>query len=84
MDKDIKDLLEKNLEATQRILYLTEKMHRASLWARFFTLVKWVIIIAAAVWGYVALQPYLQQLMGLQQSLPALNSLGGLKGMIGK
>ena len=78
MDKDIKELLQKNLEVSERTLYLVQKMHRAALWAKFFTLLKWVIILGGAVWGYLAVQPYLQQLLGLvgqlgdiQKSIPS-------------
>mgnify|MGYP001584060200 FL=1 len=86
---DIKDLLRKNLEVSERTLQLVEKMHRAALWARFFTLVKWVVIIGGLVWSYLALQPYIQQLLGisqqvgdLQKSIPA-GGLDSLKGFLG-
>ena len=86
MSDDIKDLLKKNLEVSERTLQLVEKMHRAALWARFFSLVKWAIIIGASVWGYLALQPYLEKLLGLGQQIGGLQkslpSGGGLDSII--
>lgn len=87
---DLKDLLRKNLEISERILHLVEKMHRAALWARFFTLLKWVVIIGGLVWGYLAIQPYIQQFLGLsqqvgdiQKSIPSGGGLDILKGFLG-
>ena len=89
MMDDLRELLRKNLEVSERTLQLVEKMHRAALWARFFTLVKWVVIIGGLVWSYLALQPYIQQLLGisqqvgdLQKSIPA-GGLDSLKGFLG-
>ena len=86
MPDDIKELLRKNLEVSERTLQLVQKMHHAVLWARFFGFLKWVIIIGGLAWGYLALQPFLQQLLGfgqqiggLQKSLP---SSGGLEGIL--
>jgi len=89
MSEDLKELLRKNLEISERTLQLVEKMHRAALWARFFSLVKWAIIIAATVWGYLIIQPYIQQFLGisqqvgdLQKSIPS-GGLDALKGFLG-
>ena len=86
---DLKDLLRKNLEVSERTLQLVEKMHRAALWARFFSLVKWALIIAFTVWSYLAIQPYIQQFLGisqkvgdLQKSIPT-GGLDSLKGFLG-
>lgn len=84
MSDDIKELLRKNLEVSERTLQLVQKMHRGILWGRFFGLLKWVIIISAAVWGYLALQPYLNQLMGLGNSIPKGFDVGGLLKNISK
>ncbi len=78
MDHDIKELLKKNLEVSERSLDILQKMRRASLWGRFFHLLKWAIIIGATVWSYLALQPYLQKFIGLGQQFNELqNSLPG-------
>ena len=92
MESDIKELLRKNLEVSERTLQLVQKMHRAVLWGRFFTFLKWVIIIGAAVWSYQTIQPYLQKALGisqqigdLQKSLPSGSGLDGvLKSFLGK
>ncbi|MDP3764593.1 MAG: hypothetical protein Q8Q95_03150 [bacterium] len=72
MESDIKELLKKNLEASERTLHLVEKIHRAALWAKFFSLLKWAIIIGGLVWSYLAIQPYLQQLLGISQQVGSL------------
>ena len=87
MSDDIKELLRKNLEISERILKLVEKMHRAALWARFFSLVKWAIIIGGLVWSYLAIQPYIQHFLGLSQQAGELQKSipsGGLEGLLGK
>ncbi|MBI2052557.1 MAG: hypothetical protein HYT38_02705 [Candidatus Sungbacteria bacterium] len=92
MSDDIKELLRKNLEVSERTLQLVQKMHRAALWSRFFSLLKWVIIIGATVWGYLAIQPFLRQLLGfgqqigdLQKSLPSSGGFDSLlKSFLGK
>lgn len=86
MPDEIKDLLRKNLEVSERTLQLVQKMHRAALWARFFTLLKWIIIIGATVWGYLAIQPFLQKALGISQQIgdlqKSLPSGGGLDGLL--
>ena len=69
MESDIKELLRKNLEVSERTLQLVQKMHRASLWSRFFTLLKWIIIIGGVAWGYLAIQPVLQKALGISQQI---------------
>lgn len=86
MESDIKELLRKNLEVSERTLQLVQKMHRAALWARFFSLLKWAVIIGAAVWSYQAIQPYLQKALGISQQIgdlqKSLPSGGGLEGIL--
>ena len=89
LDPDLNELLKKNLEVSQRTLYLVEKMHRGILWGRFFSFLKWAIIIGVSVWSYIALQPYLQKALGigqqlgnLQKSLPAGGNLDSLKNLL--
>ncbi|MBI2454225.1 MAG: hypothetical protein HYV54_01470 [Parcubacteria group bacterium] len=84
MEHDIKQLLEKNLEISQESLRLIQKMHRAALWARFFGLLKWAIIIGGTVWGYLVIQPYLNQLLSLGNSIPQGFDVGGLLKGLGK
>ncbi len=83
-DNEIKELLQKNLEVAERTRQLVEKMHRAAMWARFFGLLKWVIIIGGTVWGYLVIQPYLNQLLGLGNAIPQGFDVGGLLKNIGK
>lgn len=77
MEQEIKELLKRNLEVAEKSLDILQKMRRASLWGRFFHLLKWAIIIGAMVWSYLALQPYLQKFIGLGQQLKGLSPYGG-------
>jgi hypothetical protein len=56
------------LEIAKRTLALTEEnnkilrgMQSAARWSQFFTVIWWIIIIAASYWGYLYLQPYIQK-----------------------
>lgn len=92
MEHDIKELLKKNLEVSERTLLLVEKMHRAVLWARFFSFLKWVVIIGGLAYGYMAIQPMLNQILGISQQVGSLQKMlpaGGnfdslLKGFLSK
>ena len=75
MESDIKELLKKNLEASERTLHLVEKMHRATLWARFFSFLKWVVIVGGLAYGYMAIQPMLNQLLGISQQVGDLQKM---------
>ena len=79
MDSEIKELLRKNLEISERTLQLTQKMHRGILWGRFFGILKWAIVIGGVIWGYLALQPYLQQFLGLSNQTQGSGYLDILK-----
>lgn len=59
MDEEIKNLLRQNLEVSEGIFALLRKMRREVIWSRIFHGVKWAIILAAVIFGFVKLQPFL-------------------------
>lgn len=69
MDEELKNLLKKNIEASEESLKLLKKIHSDILWRRIFSLVKWGIIIALSVWSYWALEPVLRDLLGTYKNL---------------
>jgi len=76
MDEDIKGLLKKNLEASEKALGILRKMHRAMVWGRVFIWAKWVLVAALLIVGYVQIQPYLNDIsLAYQDLLPVLENL---------
>ena len=59
MDEEIKNLLEKNLEVSEKSLAILQKMRRGVIWGRIFHLAKWVIIIGLLIFGFIKVQPYI-------------------------
>ena len=79
MEEDIKHLLERNLQATEKTLALVKKMHKAMIWGRIFHVIKWGILIAILIFVYIKVQPYLAQsikiLHDASESLKKVNSV---------
>ena len=51
---------------------LLHKLVRAQNWATFWSILRWLIIIALSLGSYYYLQPYLDLLMKSYESLPKL------------
>ncbi len=76
-DKQLKDLLKKNIEVSEESLSILKKMHRAAVTARVFWVLKWLIIIGASIGAYYYLEPYLQNFI---KTLNSINTgLGEIK-----
>ncbi|PIR69648.1 MAG: hypothetical protein COU47_01955 [Candidatus Niyogibacteria bacterium CG10_big_fil_rev_8_21_14_0_10_46_36] len=59
-DKELKKLLEENLKVSRESLKILKALNRARLWGRFFFFVKWGLVIALLVIGFIKVQPYLE------------------------
>ena len=59
MDEELKNLMERNLEVSEKTLAILKKMRREVIWGRIFTLTKWALIIGFVVFGFLQIQPYL-------------------------
>jgi hypothetical protein len=77
MDADIRKLLEKNLATSQESLKILKKMHRATVVARVFKVLYWLMIMGITVGAYIYLKPYIiklqemiQRVSELQQNIP--------------
>lgn len=62
-DEELKQLLKKNIEVSEESLGILKKMRRAALMGRFFSFLKWVIIIGISVGAYYYIEPYLQTMI---------------------
>lgn len=63
LDPELKDLLQKNLEASKETLDVVKGMRSTQRWGSFFVVVKWAIIIAISFGSYYYIQPYLNQML---------------------
>ncbi len=82
MDEEIKTLLERNLDLAEKTLKITKKLHRAHVWSRTLSFVKWSIIIFLLVFGFVKIQPYLNTLIQASQSI--MQMMGEINNLIPK
>jgi hypothetical protein len=62
MEPELKKLLEKNLEVSQKTLSLIKKIRRDAWFSRVFNVVKWLVILGAAAWLYTEIEPIFQQI----------------------
>jgi len=74
MDSDLKKLLEKNLEISEKIYKNTKYLKRHVFYSQIFSFIKIFIIIAPLVWGYFYLQPILAQMIAQYQSIMNLGN----------
>lgn len=65
MDEKIKQLLEKNLEVSEKSLLILQKLHRDLIWRKVYSILKIFFVIALLVIGFLQLQPYLNSLINL-------------------
>lgn len=59
-DGELKKLLEENLKVSQESLKILKQLNRARLWGRFFFFLKWTILLAFLIVGFITIQPYLE------------------------
>lgn len=70
-DEELKQLLQKNLEASQESLDILKKMNRARMLGNALVFLKWAIIIGLSYGAYYFIEPYLRALTG---GLDSVNS----------
>jgi hypothetical protein len=68
-EEEIKNLLRKNLETSEKSLAILKRLHRAQKTSRFFKILKWLIILALTFGLYYYLEPYLRGLINTYQNL---------------
>ena len=79
MDEDIKNLIQRNLEVSEKTLTILKKIRRETMFDRVVHVVKWVILIALLIFIYIKIQPYVAQWMQLldtaSQDIQKLNNV---------
>ena len=83
-DDELRKLLKQNLETSRETLSYVKSVHRSFVWRRFFGLIKWGLIIALLIFGFIQLQPYLDSfsktldtVSGALDQLPDVLPTGG-------
>jgi len=69
MDEELKNLMERNLEVSEKTLTILKKMRREVIWGRVFRLAKWAIIIGLIVFSFMKIQPYLVYWSGVMANI---------------
>ena len=70
MDEDeLRKLLRQNLEVSRETLSYVKSVHRSFVWRRFFGLIKWGLIIGFTIFGFMQLQPYLDSLSKILETI---------------
>ncbi|HBT81143.1 hypothetical protein A2757_02405 [Candidatus Giovannonibacteria bacterium RIFCSPHIGHO2_01_FULL_48_47] len=75
MDEKIKELLEKNLEASQKSLEILQKLRRDLTWRRIYSISKILLVVAILVIGFLQLQPYLNSLFVTLENISEIKKL---------
>lgn len=68
-DDELRRLLKQNLETSRETLAYVKSIHRSFVWSRFYRLIKWGLIIALLVFGFIQLQPYLDSLLKILNTI---------------
>jgi len=62
-EKELKELLKKNIEISGESLKILRKMHRSAIIGRFFWILKWLVIIGLSAGIYYYIEPYLRTII---------------------
>src|SRR3989338_1893706 len=63
MDEEVKNLIKKNLEASEESLKILRKIHKDIWWRRLFGFLKLAIFIGLLIFSYLTLEPLLANLL---------------------
>ncbi|MFA6094436.1 MAG: hypothetical protein WC757_00930 [Candidatus Paceibacterota bacterium] len=80
MDPHDRDILQQTLELAEENNKLLRRMHTSMVWGRVVRVIYWVIIIGSAVGAYYYVEPYLNSLLKIYNSIP--NAFGGIHKVI--
>lgn len=74
-DDELKQLLKRNIEASEESLKILKKINRARVFGNIYTFFKWLIIIGISVGAYYYIEPYIGQLTGLLKQFQKLQNI---------
>lgn len=69
MDLETSQLLRRLTELTEENNKILLKVQKHTRWAMFFSFVKWTLFVVLTVGSYLAVQPYIGQVMDAYKSL---------------
>jgi hypothetical protein len=69
IDPELKELLQKDLDASQESLSILKKMRRAQVLSGVGTFFKWVLIIGVSFGAFYYTQPYLNKVLDMYSQL---------------
>lgn len=70
---ELTKLLRKNIEVSEKSLSILKKIHRQSIYKRIFSTLKFLVIAALVVYGFIQIQPYIEGFLKLYQKAGQLN-----------
>lgn len=73
--KDDRELLEQTFEYAKENNRILKNLRRSARWNRFWRIVYWLAIVAAAVGLYYYLRPFLAPLLEVYENLDGLKGL---------
>lgn len=83
MDEELKNLLKRNLEASEESLRILKKLNRARIADNIYWIVKWVVIIGLSFGAYYYIEPFIKKYMDLVGSISShgVDKVGGISNM---
>ena len=80
MDPRDRDMLKQTLELVEENNQLLKRLHTSMVWGRAMRIIYWVILIGSAVGAYYYVEPYLNSLLKIYNSIP--NAFSGIQKVI--
>ena len=77
MSPEERQLLEETVTLSRENNQILRQLRRALRWGRFYSVLKWILIVGSTLGAYYYLQPYLFRLFDAYQAL--LNGLNEVK-----
>ena len=68
-EEELRKLLRQNLEVARETLSYVKSVHRSFVWRRFFGMIKWGLIIGLMIFGFIQLQPYLDSMSKILETI---------------
>lgn len=80
MSPEERELLNRSVRLGEENNKILRSMRRSQRWANVMNALYWVVIIGAAIGGYVLIQPYIEQVKGVYNG--AKSELNNVSNMI--
>ena len=84
MDEEFKQILKEELELHKQSLSILKKLHHDVIYRRVFNFLKWGVVIALTIFGYIQAKPYIDQWLDTISSIQGSLPKGGLQQFLKK